>query len=150
MEDPDSVSIRTIAGEKNKPRYSETNLSNSPDPRTPVKDSGSPVKDSDSPNPIATPDDTPVRNETSGLVSRGTTRNLMNDFNELDVLREQLTQCQTDLERCEQSKFSNKLKKRFSCMRAGLKAKKSRKKKNTKKKTKRVKKTKPRRKTKKR
>ena len=141
MKDPDSVSIGTRAGEKKKPRYDDSMLSKSPEPGTPVKDSGSP-------NPIVTPDDTPVRNETSGLVSRSTNRNLMDDFKEIDELkreleelREKLTQCQTDLE---ESKFSNKLKKLVSCRRAGLKPKKSRRKKKTKK----PKKTKPRRKRK--
>ena len=98
-------------------------------------------------NPMMTPD-TPVRNETSVLVSRGTTRNLMNDFKEIDELkgeleelREKLTQCHNDLE---ESKFKNKFKKLVSCRRAGLKPKKSRRKKKTKK----SKKTKPRRKRK--
>ena len=63
---------------------------------------------------------------------------------ELEELRKQLTQCRTDLE---ESKFTNKAKKLFSCGRAGLKPKKKRK---YTKKRKHTKKRKTRRKTKKR
>ena len=61
-------------------------------------------------NPVTTPDDTPPKTENSKLVPNDSGRNLMNDFNKLDALKQQLTQCQADLEECEQSKFSNKAK----------------------------------------
>ena len=60
----------------------------------------------------------------------------------IDRLRGEILQCKVKLE---QSKFSNKAKKLFSCRRAGLKSKKSRRKKKPKKR-KHTKKTKPRRK----
>jgi len=76
-------------------------------------------------NPMMTPDGTPVKTETIGLVSSSSGKILIEDFDksdsvkgELEELREQLAQCHNDLE---QSKFSNKLKKMISCGRAGLK-----------------------------
>ena len=145
MPDKGNLPLKKLANKRQ--RYDESKLSESPEPGTPEK-----ISDSDSPNPMMTPDDTPVRNETSGLVSSISGRILMNDFKEIDELdvlkgeleelREKLTQCHNDLE---ESKFKNKLRKLVSCRRAGLKP---RKKKDSKKKTKRVKKTKPRRKRK--
>ena len=64
-------------------------------------------------------------------------------------LHEEILKCHVSLEECEESKFTNKLKKLVSCGRAGLKPKKSRRKKKTKKR-KHTKKRKTRRKTKKR
>tara|TARA_Y100001958_G_C21233283_1_gene559265 strand:- start:2152 stop:2595 length:444 start_codon:yes stop_codon:yes gene_type:complete len=147
MKDEESESIQNIAKKNMGPRYAQSKLSESPE-------LGTPGKKSDSPNPMMTPDDTPpVKTEKRGLVSSSSGRNLMDDFNELDVLkgeleelRKQLTQCRTDLE---ESKFTNKAKKLFSCGRAGLKPKKSGRKKKTKKR-KHTKKRKTRRKTKKR
>ena len=61
-----------------------------------------------------------------------------------------LRQCRDDLERCEQSKLSNKVKKLFSCGRAGLKPTKKNKHKRKRKHTKKRKPTKKRKYTKKR
>lgn len=70
----------------------------------------------------------------------------------ISELREEILKCRVNLEECEESKFSNKAKKLFSCTRAGLKPKKSRKKKNTKKRkyTKKTKRRRKRKQTKKR
>ena len=65
----------------------------------------------------------------------------------ISELSGKILNCEVKLEKCEESKFTNKAKKLFSCTRAGLKPKKARGKKKTKKR-KYTKKTKTRRKRK--
>jgi len=60
----------------------------------------------------------------------------------IDRLETDIRQCRGDLERCEQSKLSNKAKKLFSCGRAGLKPTKKNKHKRKRKHTKKRKPTK--------